>query len=102
MDYIAIVEELELKLSTIMKMLHEFPLSEVMNLGVHLDIPYDTLKVFRIDNMTRKEMLIEIINYWLETDSRKSWIKLAEALDYCDCSILAMKIRQQQRVLIIL
>ena len=38
-------------------------------------------------------MLIDVLNYWLETDPRKSWSKLAEAVKDCDHRVLAEKIR---------
>ena len=41
-----------------------------------------------------KGMLIDVLNYWLETDPRKSWSKLAEAVEDCGNTVLAEKIRQ--------
>ena len=40
-----------------------------------------------------KGMLIDVLNYWLETDPRKSWSKLAEAVEDCNHGVLAEKIR---------
>ena len=47
-----------------------------------------------------KGMLIDVLNYWLETDAEKSWNKLAEAVKECGYGVLAEKIRQKslQRV----
>ena len=41
-----------------------------------------------------KGMLIDVLNYWLETDPRKSWSKLAGAVEECGHRVLAEKIRQ--------
>ena len=41
-----------------------------------------------------KEMLIDVLNYWLETDQWKSWSQLAEAVDDTGHRVLAEKIRQ--------
>ena len=41
-----------------------------------------------------KGMLIDVLDHWLETDPRKSWSKLAEAVEDCGNTVLAEKIRQ--------
>ena len=43
-----------------------------------------------------KGMLIDVLNYWLETDPRKSWSKLAEALEDCNHRVVAEKIRSTE------
>ena len=63
-------------------------------LGTYLNIPSGKLDEFRRNNMGDvKGMLIDVLNYWLETDPRKSWSKLAEAVEDCDHRVLAEKIR---------
>ena len=42
-----------------------------------------------------KGMLIDVLNYWLETDPEKSWSKLAEAVEDCGYGVQAEKIRQK-------
>ena len=65
-----------------------------MELGTYLNIPSGKLDEFRHNNMGNvKGMLIDVLNYWLETDPRKSWSKLAQAVEDCDHRVLAEKIR---------
>ena len=72
----------------------EFPPSKAKELGTYLNIPSGKLDEFRHNNMGDvKGMLIDVLNYWLETDPRKSWSKLAEAVDDCNNIVLAEKIR---------
>ena len=71
----------ELKCGNIMRLFQdEFPASDAKSLGTYLDIiPYAKIKVFRQDNTGDTEgMLIDVLDYWLETDPEKSWTKLAE------------------------
>ena len=44
-----------------------------------------------------KGMLIDVLGYWLETDPRKSWSKLAEAVEDCDHRVLAEKLRSTKQ-----
>ena len=72
----------------------EFPPSKAKELGTYLNIPSGKLDEFRHNNMGDvKGMLIDVLNYWLETDPRKSWSKLAEAVEDCDHGVLAEKLR---------
>ena len=74
----------------------EFPASKAKELGTYLDIPEANIHEFRENNVGNVNgMLIDVINYWLKTDSEKSWSKLAEALKYCGYEVLAEKIRQK-------
>ena len=43
-----------------------------------------------------KGMLIDVLNYWLETDPRKSWSNLAEAVEDCGHGVLAEKLRSRK------
>ena len=38
-------------------------------------------------------MMIDVLNYWLETDPKKSRTKLAEAVEDCGYGVVADKIR---------
>ena len=42
-----------------------------------------------------KGMLIDVLNYWLKTDTQKSWSKLADAVEDCGHGVLAEKMRQK-------
>jgi len=42
-----------------------------------------------------KGMLIDVLNYWLESDIEKSWSTLAEVVELCSCGVLVEKIRQK-------
>ena len=86
-----------LKCGNIMRLFGgEFPASEAKELGTYLDVPHAKIQEFRENNMgNAKEMLIDVLNYWLETDPEKSWSKLAEAVEDCSYGVLAEKIRQK-------
>ena len=72
----------------------EFPSSKAKELGTYLNISHVRLQDFRFNNMGNVEgMMIDVLNYWLETDPRKSWTKLAEAVADCGYGFLADKIR---------
>ena len=72
----------------------EFPSSKAMQLGTYLNISYVRLQDFSHNNMGNVEgMMIDVLNYWLETDPRKSWTKLADAVEDCGYGVLAGKIR---------
>ena len=59
-----------LKCGNIMRQLgREFPASETKELGTYLDVPHAKIQEFRENNMVNaKGMLIDVLNYWLETD----------------------------------
>ena len=72
----------------------EFPSSKAKELGTYLNISHVRLQDFSHNNMGNVEgMMIDVLNYWLETDPRKSWTKLAEAVTDCGYGVLADKIR---------
>ena len=72
----------------------EFPSSKAKELGTYLNISHVILQDFSHNNMGNvKGMMIDVLNYWLETDPRKSWTKLAEAVEDCGYGVLADKIR---------
>ena len=74
----------------------EFPASEAKELGTYLDVPRTILQEFRQNNMgDAKGVLIDVLNYWLETDPEKSWSKLAGTVEDCGYGVLAEKIRQR-------
>ena len=86
-----------LKCGNIMRLFGgEFPASEAKELGTYLDVPHARIQEFRENNMgNAKGMLIDVLNYWLETDPEKCWSKLAEAVEDCGYGVLAEKIRQK-------
>ena len=74
----------------------EFPASGAKELGTYLEVPHAEIQEFRDNNMgNAKGMLIDVLNYWLEMDTEKSWSKLAEAVKDCSYGVLAEKIRQK-------
>ena len=87
----------ELKCGNIKRMFgNEFPASDAKSLGTYLDVPRAKIKVFRHDNTGDAEgMLIDVLDYWLDTDPEKSWSKLADAVEDCGYEVLAEKIRQK-------
>ena len=87
----------DLKCSTIIQLFHnDFPASEAKVLATYLDVPPARIQEFRDNNIgNAKGMLIDMLNYWLETDSKKSWTKLAKAVEYCGHGVLAEKIRRK-------
>ena len=87
-----------LKLSKIVRLLNrgEFPANKAKELGTYLDVSHAKIQEFRENNMVNaKGLLIDVLNYWLDTDPEKSWSKLAEAVGDCGCGVLAEKIRQK-------
>ena len=80
-----------------MRLFHaEFPASEAKELGTYLDIPHANIQEFRQNNVGNvKGMLIDVLDYCLETDAEKSWSKLAEAVKDSGYGVLAGKIRQK-------
>jgi len=87
----------DLKCGKIMRLFREeFPCSEAKKLGTYLDLPYSKLQDLSHNNTGNVEgLMMDVLNYWLETDPEKSWIKLAEAVGDCGYRILAEKIRQK-------
>ena len=87
----------ELKCGNILRLFgNQFSASDAKSLGTYLDVPHAIIKEFRHDNMgNARGMLIDVLDYWLETDPEKSWSKLAEALEDCGYGNLAMEIRQK-------
>ena len=65
----------------------EFPSSGTKELGTYWNISH-----IRLQDIANVEgMMIDVLNYWLETDPRKSWTKLAEAVVDCSYGVLADK-----------
>ena len=77
----------------------KFPASNARILGTYLDISYAKLQELKQDNSSDAEgFLLDIINYWLENDTEKSWTKLAEAVEDCGYKLLAEKARSMESV----
>ena len=82
----------------IMKLFHdEFPSSEADILGTYLNIPQSFLKDARQESGGNSErMMIAVLNHWLDTDEKKSWTLLAEAVEFCKYFSLAEKVRNKE------
>ena len=78
----------------------QFPSSEAKKLGTYLDLPHTRLQDLRHNTGNVKEFMIDVLNYWLETDPEKSWSKLAKAVEDCGYRVLAEKIRQKSSQLV--
>ena len=83
-----------LNCGVILQVLHEdFPANKATELGSYLGLSPARLEEFNHDNPgDSRKMLQDIINYWLETASEKSWTKLAEAIELRGYKIPAKKI----------
>ena len=73
------------------------PYSEAANLGVFLEIEHAIVKDLTI-NKDPRGMMIEVISHWLQYGKDRSWRKLAEAVEYINCKIIAEKIRSDHAV----
>ena len=80
-----------------MRLFHgDFRDSAAEELGTYLDIPNTIIQEFREYNKGNpKGLLIDVLDYWIETDPENSWSKLAEAVEDCGYGVLAEKIRQK-------
>ena len=87
----------DLKCGKIMRLFRDnFPCSEARKLGTFLDLSYSKLHDLSHNNMGNVEgLMMDVLNYWLETDPEKSWTKLAEAVEDCGYGVLAEEIRQK-------
>ena len=88
----------DLKCGKIMRLLRDknFPCCEAKTLGTYLDLPHSKLQDLSHNNMGNVEkFMIDVLNYWLETDPEKSWSKLAMAVEDCGYGVLAEEIRQK-------
>ena len=86
-----------LNCGVILRVLHEdFPSSKASELGTYLDLSPPRLQEFNHNNPRDcKKLLQDVISYWLETDSEKSWTKLAKAVELCGHKALAEKMKQE-------
>ena len=86
----------DLKCGKIMRVFRDnIPCSEARRLGTFLDLSYSKLQDLSHNNTGNVEgLMMDVLNYWLETDPEKSWSKLAEAVEDCGYGVLAEKIRQ--------
>jgi len=79
-----------------MQLFHEefqpIKLKDLLPLGVFLTLLYK----FQVNKRGDAEgKLIDVLNFWVETDPENSWNKLAEAVELCGYGVLAEKIRQK-------
>lgn len=72
-----------------------FSAADASKLGDGLGVPNSKIREFRSENpFDTEDMLMAIINYWLNNDFEKSWDKLANALKRrCNNAVLAGKIQ---------
>ena len=82
----------------IMKLFHnKLPSSKAKLLGTYLGIPHSVLEDARQNNVGDFDgMMIAVLEHWLNTDEKKSWTVLAEAVESCGNSNLAEKIRNKE------
>ena len=65
-------------------------------LAAFLGIGIDMLVTFKADSAScSSSILIAAISYWLNNDDKKSWKKLAEALERSSYKLLAEEIRKR-------
>jgi len=84
----------DLTCDAVMRLLHgEVPFSKAKELGVYLKIQPAIVKDLTYQKEP-KEMMVAVIDYWLECGEDPSWNKLAEALEYCDHKVVANKIKE--------
>ena len=70
------------------------PIVEWKKLGVQLDISGTKIKVIDVNNRGQvEECIIAMVEFWLESDTSCSWMKLVDALNTCDQSVLAENIK---------
>jgi len=82
-----------LSCKAIIEILQNFPVDKVKLLGVSLNVPTTKLVLFQYNNPRNgAQEMLDIINYWLNNDSTKSWSKLANAVEVYH-KPLAKKIR---------
>ena len=68
---------------------------EWKTLGTQLDISAAKIKEIDVNNRSQvAECKHDMVQFWLESDSSCSWKKLLDALNMCDQSVLAKKIRE--------
>ena len=86
----------DLSLPNIKQRLHDgnFPDCEAEILGEYLSIPSGIIKTFKHDCGSDSERLLsKLINHWLNNDSKKSWSRLADAIECCRYGVLAWNLR---------
>ena len=78
-------------------MLHgEFPEHNARSLGELLDIPNAIIENLKHDsNSDSIRFFSDVIIYWLKNDPEKSWSKLADAIQGCNHTVLAVDIRKK-------
>ena len=70
----------DLKCLKIMRLFRrQFPSSEAKKLGMYWDLLHTKLQDLSHNNTSNvEEFMMDVLNYWLETDPEKSWSKLAD------------------------
>ena len=72
-----------------------FPFSKAERLGEYLSIPPNILQELKYDHKEADRLFSCVIQHWLNNEKNCSWIKLAEALEYCDHKNIAEYIRKE-------
>ena len=87
----------ELNVNNLAQKLSGFDSSKWRDLGLQVDVPHSRLSTIATNVAGRadaqKEALSSTVDYWLRNDLTASWEKLATAVEKCDHSVLANKIR---------
>jgi len=89
--------DLSLTCPNIMIIFHgKFPSSDADKLGVFMRVPPPLLQDYSRNNPGHVDVIMmDILNYWLNTDKDKSGRKLAGAMEMCDQLNLAEEIRSR-------
>jgi len=85
-------------MATIMKLLFgEFPATKAEKLGTFLNVSQAYMQEVTYENIkgNDREVLIDVMNFWLENGLERSWTKLAKAVEDSGNGDLAAKIRQK-------
>ena len=94
----------ELNVNNLVKKLSGFDSSKWRGLGLQVDVPHSQLSTIATNVAGRadaqKEALISTVDYWLRNDTNASWEKLATAVEKCDHTVLANKIRKSVGIVV--
>ena len=72
-----------------------FPYSKAESLGENLGILPNILQELKHDHKEADRLFSGVIQHWLDNGKNCSWIKLAEALEYCSHKNIGEYIRKE-------
>ena len=80
----------DLTCAAVLQLLYgEVPYSIAHELGVFLEIKPAVVKDLTFNPKNPQDMMIAVINHWLEFGKDRSWSKLAEAVESCGYKVFA-------------